>query len=136
MNKITNQFTSIEQVTNQYLINKSKPSGTIQEQNGLSFEEILRKKQQAIPAESSTLKFSKHALNRLEERSIELSDEQVNRLNEGAKKASEKGIKESLVIMDSLAFIVNVKNNTVVTAIDQTTTNENIFTNIDGAVII
>jgi flagellar operon protein len=136
MNKITNQFTSIEQVTNQYLINKSKPSGTIQEQNGLSFEEILRKKQQAIPTEGSTLKFSKHALNRLEERSIELSDEQVNRLNEGAKKASEKGIKESLVIMDSLAFIVNVQNNTVVTAIDQTTTNENIFTNIDGAVII
>ena len=136
MNKITNQFTSIEQVTNQYLANQSKNSGKVLDQSGLSFEEILRRKQQLISTETSTLKFSKHALNRLEERSIELSDEQVNRLNEGAKKASEKGIKESLVIMDSLAFIVNVQNNTVVTAIDQTTTNENIFTNIDGAVII
>lgn len=136
MNKITNQFTSIEQVTNQYLINKPKPSGKVLDQNGLSFEEILRQKQQLKPAETSNLKFSKHASNRLEERAIELSDEQVNRLNEGARKASEKGIKESLVIIDSLAFIVNVQNHTVVTAIDQTTTNENIFTNIDGAVIM
>lgn len=136
MNKITNQFTSIEQVTNQYLTKQTKPSGKVLDQNGLSFEEILRQKQEAIPAELSTLKFSKHATNRLEERAIELSDEQRNRLNEGAKKASEKGIKESLVIIDSLAFIVNVQNRTVVTAIDQTTTNENIFTNIDGAVIM
>lgn len=136
MNKITNQFTSIEQVTNQYLNNQPRPSGKVLEQKGLSFEEILRQKQQLKPAETSNLKFSKHASNRLEERAIELSDEQVTRLNEGARKASEKGIKESLVIIDSLAFIVNVKNHTVVTAIDQTTTNENIFTNIDGAVIM
>ena len=136
MNKITNQFTSIEQITNQYLANQSKNSGKVLDQNGLSFEEILRRKQQLIPAETSTLKFSKHATNRLEERDIELSEDQVNRLNEGAKKASQKGIRESLVIVDSLAFIVNVQNQTVVTAIDQTTTKENIFTNIDGAVII
>jgi len=136
MNKITNQFTSIEQVTNQYLANQSKNSGKVLDQSGLSFEEILRRKQQLISTETSTLKFSKHATNRLEERAIELSEDQVNRLNEGAKKASQKGIKESLVIVDSLAFIVNVQNQTVVTAIDQTTTNENIFTNIDGAVII
>jgi len=136
MNKITNQFTSIEQVTNQYLANQTKNSGKVLDQSGLSFEEILQRKQQLIPTETSTLKFSKHATNRLEERAIELSEDQVNRLNEGAKKASQKGIRESLVIVDSLAFIVNVQNQTVVTAIDQTTTNENIFTNIDGAVII
>ena len=136
MNKITNQFTSIEQVTNQYLANQSKNSGKVLDQSGLSFEEILRRKQQLISTETSTLKFSKHATNRLEERDIELSEDQVNRLNEGAKKASQKGIRESLVIVDSLAFIVNVQNQTVVTAIDQTTTKENIFTNIDGAVII
>ena len=51
-------------------------------------------------------------------------------------KASEKGIKESLVLMDSLAFIVNVPNKTVVTAMDQGESGDNIFTNIDGAVIV
>ncbi len=54
----------------------------------------------------------------------------------GAAKASEKGIKESLVMVDSLAFIVSVPNQTVITAMDQTETDENVFTNIDGAVII
>ena len=54
----------------------------------------------------------------------------------GAAKAGAKGINESLVIVDSLAFIVNVPNQTVITAMDQTETNENVFTNIDGAVIM
>ena len=54
----------------------------------------------------------------------------------GAGKAGAKGIKESLVIVDQLAFIVNIPNRTVVTAMDQAETEENIFTNIDGAVIM
>ena len=59
-----------------------------------------------------------------------------DRLENGVKQASEKGITDSLVLVDSLAFIVNVPNKTVVTAMDQTEANGNIFTNIDGAVII
>lgn len=82
------------------------------------------------------LKFSKHAVNRLSDRKIELSGEQLSRLNEGTKKANAKGIQESLVLVDDLAFIVNVKNNTVITAMDQAETGESVFTNIDGAVII
>lgn len=54
----------------------------------------------------------------------------------GTAKASQKGIRESLVLVDQLAFIVNIPNNTVVTAMQQNETDENIFTNIDGAVII
>jgi flagellar operon protein len=50
--------------------------------------------------------------------------------------ASKKGVCDSLVLVDSLAFIVNVPSRTVVTAMDQTETNSNVFTNIDGAVII
>jgi flagellar operon protein len=82
------------------------------------------------------VKFSKHAANRLTDRNIELTKEQVERLNLGAAKAGEKGINESLVLIDSLAFIVNVPNATVITAMDQTETDENVFTNIDGAVIM
>lgn len=73
---------------------------------------------------------------RLLNRNIQLSQEQKNRLQDGAQKAEAKGIKESLVLMDSLAFIVNIPNRTVVTAMEQGESTEHIYTNIDGAVII
>ena len=131
MNKINNQFTSIEQVTERYLSQRSPEKALNQ---GLSFEEILNQKREN--SESSELKFSKHAAMRLENRNINLSAEQSRRLENGVQKASEKGIKESLVIVDSMAFIVNIPNKTVVTAMEQGESNDSIFTNIDGAVII
>ncbi len=132
MNKISNQFASIEQVTDQYLNRKSTEASY--SESSISFEEILKQKQDVTG--SSELKFSKHASMRLNDRHINLSQEQNERLENGVLKASEKGINESLVILDSLAFIVNVPNRTVVTAIDQSESNDNIFTNIDGAVIV
>ena len=132
MNKITNQFASIEQVTDRYLNRIS--TETAAQENSVSFEDILRQKQ--TTAESQELRFSKHAQGRLNDRHINLSDEQNERLESGVLKASEKGIRESLVILDSLAFIVNVPSKTVVTAMDQSESESNIFTNIDGAVIV
>lgn len=132
MNKISNQFSSIEQVTDQYL--NTKNSSATQASAEVSFEEILKQKQDVT--ENSELKFSKHASMRLENRHISLSQEQSERLETGVLKASEKGINESLVIVDSLAFIVSVPNRTVVTALDQTESDNNVFTNIDGAVIV
>jgi len=124
-------FTSIEKVAGTYLnpAAESKPLGNY---NGASFEEIFKQKIEA----GSELKFSKHASARLDERNIELTEEQSLRLEEGVQKASENGITDSLVLVDTLAFIVNVPNQTVVTAMDQTESEENIFTNIDGAVIV
>lgn len=127
-------FLSIEQLQDQYLNKKTQHSQT-ETGTGLSFRDILNKKTEQT-VETDTLKFSKHAVNRLNDRNIELSKEQLERLSDGSKKAGEKGIQESLVLMDGYAFIVNVPNNTVITAMDQTETNENVFTNIDGAVII
>ena len=75
-------------------------------------------------------------MQRLSNRNIELTSGQVERLKEGTAKAQKKGIKESLVLVDQLAFIVNIPNNTVVTAMDRQDAAENVFTNIDGAVII
>ena len=126
MNPISKQFSSIEQVTGQYLKQKNvtSPSKT----SDVSFEDVLRQQQQ--------LKFSKHASQRLESRNISLSEEQNARLEDGVEQAHAKGIKDSLVLVDSLAFIVNVPSKTVVTAMDQTETQSNIFTNIDGAVIM
>ena len=126
------QFLSMNELQEQYL---KKNVQTVNRANnsGLSFEEIWKQKTGEVTEE---LRFSKHAANRMADRKLTLSEEQMSRLTEGAMKAKEKGIRESLVMVDQLAFIVNVPNNTVITAMDQTQANENIFTNIDGAVIM
>ena len=100
--------------------------------NALSFKEILQSRENES---TSQVKFSKHAANRLNDRNIELTQDQMDRLNQAAAQAGEKGINESLILVDQLAFIVNVPNNTVVTAMDQKDKSNQIFTNIDGAVI-
>ncbi|MCR4787349.1 MAG: flagellar protein [Lachnospiraceae bacterium] len=126
------RFLSIEQLQDQYLSNEKTSSKDTKTSDGLSFKDILSLKSY----EGEGVKFSKHASSRLSTRNIQLSAEQMQRLNEGAAKASMKGIKESLVLVDSLAFIVNVPSNTVITAMDNSETSDNIYTNIDGAVII
>lgn len=134
MNIQKNGYLSIEQLTDRYL-NPPNKTETDRTTDGLSFQEVLQQKT-LRSAESTELRFSKHAAVRLADRNIELSTEQLARLNDGAKKAGQKGIRDSLVIVDELAFIVNVPNHMVVTAMDSTETNENVFTNINGAVII
>ena len=122
---------SIEQMRGQFL-NSGKTAGqNVSNVQGQSFAEILEQKKSA---ETGELKFSKHASERLVSRNIDLSESQKERLNHAVKAAQAKGIKESLVMMDNLAFIVNVRNNTVVTAV--TGGEEKIFSNIDGAVVV
>jgi len=133
MTIINRQFPSIEQAASQYLENSNGSRRATEMQTG-SFADILAKKQDSS-SEVSDLKFSKHAAGRLSERNIELSDSQINRLSAGMQAAGRKGINESLVMVDQLAFIVNVKNQTVITALDGNDSEQNVFTNIDGAVI-
>lgn len=133
MNIQNKGYPSIEQLTDQYL---GRPRGIETRENaaGLTFREVLQQSS-AQKAETGELRFSKHALSRLSDRNITLDTEQLERLQAGAEKAGEKGIRDSLVMVDHLAFIVNIPNRTVVTAMDSTATEENIFTNINGAVI-
>ncbi|MDE6365189.1 MAG: flagellar protein [Lachnospiraceae bacterium] len=135
MNINNSQFLSIEQLQNQYL-KQQKVNSESKAAQGMSFGEILHKQQSQGAQTAESVRFSKHAANRLSDRKIELTNEQLERLNDGTKKAGEKGIRDSLVLVDQLAFIVNTKSNTVITAMDQTEADENIYTNIDGAVII
>ncbi|WP_026660383.1 TIGR02530 family flagellar biosynthesis protein [Butyrivibrio sp. AC2005] len=125
-----NGFLSIEQVQNQYLGQNEKIREKVGVQNS-DFGKILSQ----IENKNEGVKFSKHASNRLSDRNIELTQDQMNRLNNARNQANEKGINESLILVDQLAFIVNVKTSTVVTAMDSQETGSNIFTNIDGAVI-
>lgn len=95
-----------------------------------SFSDILNKKLD----ESSELQFSKHATSRIGGRDIDLTEEQLKRVEEGVKEAGRKGIKDSLVLVDGVALLVNVNSKTVVTAMKGG--GKNVFTNIDGAVIV
>ena len=133
-----NVYSSIEQITGQYLIQKTKESKDAAVSQTISFEDMLRQEWQNSKDTTTdgSLKFSKHAGERLRQRNITLSDDQMARLQDVEKKASDKGIRESLVIMDSLSFIINTKSNTVITAMEQSSDADNIYTNIDGAVII
>ena len=94
--------------------------------NGVSFADTLADKQ--------ALKFSNHAQKRLETRDIMLSDDGLARLTQAVNKAEKRGGRESLVVMDDLAFIVNVKQRLVVTAMDTQNRGEGVFTQIDSVV--
>ncbi len=82
------------------------------------------------------LRFSRHAQERLQSRNIQLSAEDLSRLNQAVSQAREKGSRDSLILMNDLALVVSVKNNTVVTAMDGASLKDNVFTNIDSAVIV
>ena len=124
MQRLNDGYSSISKMASQLINQKSVNRNTSTDSKD-SFEEILNSTQKNS---AESLKFSKHANERLADRNINLSAEQMERLE-----AREKGIQESLVMVDDLAFIVNVKNNTVITAMNDKT--DSIFTNIDGAVI-
>ncbi|MEG0692869.1 MAG: flagellar protein, partial [Oscillospiraceae bacterium] len=79
-----------------------------------SFQSIL---QQKIAA-NTDLTFSKHAANRVMERNVDISESCMLRLNEGVRLAQEKGLNDTLIMVDSTAYIVNAKNGTVITTIN------------------
>lgn len=105
-----------------------KSSENLSEAN--SFQNIFNNKLD----ENTSVHFSKHASMRLNDRNVSLSSEQIKRVESGINKASQKGINDSLVLVDDIALVVNVKNKVVITAMDSK--NDGIFTNIDGAVIV
>lgn len=125
---INNNYSSIEQMAELVKSQKHTAQSLAIENGSKSFREVLDSIQSG-----QELVFSKHANERLQSRNIDLSDSQLERLQTGTKRAGEKGIKESLVMVDDLAFIVNIRNNTVITAVNNS--EDKIFTNIDGAVI-
>lgn len=108
----------------------TKTDSAAKTSTGASFTQLLQQ-------EIAGVKFSQHALQRLNSRKIQLDSSQLDKLGQAIEKAAQKGAKESLVLMnDSLAFVVSVKNKTVITAMDGTAIKDNVFTNIDSAVIV
>ncbi len=135
---MTNKF----QMNNDYLMRKNKIVGNqpVKQQQKpqqnksvpqKSFSEVLNQIEN-----KGEVKFSKHATNRLATRNIELTGAEMTRLNSAVSKASAKGIKEALILMDNKVFIASVQNKTIITASTEEELKDNVFTNIDGAVIV
>jgi len=95
--------------------------------SGPAFADVL--------ARASGVTFSRHALERLQRRGIELGEQTLARLGDGVERAAGKGSRSSVVLVDGTAFVVAVPNRTVVTAVDPEHMREQVFTNIDSAVI-
>lgn len=95
------------------------------------FQQLLQKKISGL----EDLKFSRHARERIQNRQIELKEAHLARLKEAMAKAQIKGARESLILLDDLAFVVSIKNKTVITAVDSDSRRGNVFTNIDSAII-
>lgn len=88
------------------------------------------------PASGQPLTFSGHALKRLESRGIQLSPDDMSKMNAMADKAAAKGAQQSLFMLRDTAMVVSIKNRVVITAVDKDSMRENVFTNIDSAAIV
>lgn len=91
---------------------------------------------QVLAAQTDEIKFSSHARQRMKSRNIKFGDQEMNLLQNAMSKARDKGARDSLILMGDMALVVSVKNNTVITALDGESIKENVFTNIDSAVVI
>lgn len=103
-----------------------------QPQTSTSFRDVLEQEAQ----KTTELSFSRHAAGRVAERGIEISRTGMERLEEGLRMAREKGLNDTLILMDGSAFIVSAQNGTVITAMPSQELNGRVFTNIDGTVIL
>ena len=122
---------NIHRVPSQPLIRQGQSLKTPQSGHKQSFIEQLNK---AIQPQE--LKISKHANDRLQERNIHISDSEWAHITDKVNEAKVKGIKESLVLMDQAALIISAKNSTVITAMDRKEAKDQLFTNIDGTIIL
>ncbi len=99
--------------------------------SGPAFADVLRETQGGPQA----IQFSKHALQRLERRQLEVDGATLGRLGDGLDRAAGKGSRDAVVLVDDTAFVVSVKNRTVITAVGRDQMKDHVFTNIDSAVI-
>jgi len=111
---------------------QSSSQGTRIERDPQAFQSLLKQEL----AKQEGIKFSAHAQSRLLNRQIALTQYDLDRLEQAVGKAAEKGAKESLIVMQDLAFIVSVPNKTVITVTSRDQAKENVFTNIDSTILI
>lgn len=108
---------------------KNVPQGVPKTKPRNEFADVLQR-------ETADVKFSQHALVRMQSRGLRLDPQDLLKLNDAVDRIAQKGARESLVYLNDVALVVSVKNRTVITAMDGSSAKETIFTNIDSAVIL
>lgn len=108
----------------------SQPVQQQKDRQGSDFSAVLNR------VRTNSLNFSKHALQRMDARQIEVSPELMEQMSGAVEKAKSKGVRDALILSGTTAFIVNVPSSTVVTMMNGGEMKDNIFTNIDGAVLL
>lgn len=108
----------------------------IRRSGGADFAACLREQAENSQSKAGQIQFSRHAEQRMVQRGVSLSGENIRDLTQAVERAREKGSKDTVVIGKQGAFIVNVPNNIVVTTITEQEMRQNIFTNIDSAVFM
>lgn len=125
----------IDQIGGAALLRPLEPGGrtlgAAGNNDGQSFAEVLNRNMAA----KGELKISQHAQERLQRRNIQLTGEDYTKIEKAVQTAKEKGSKDSLVLLDNFAFIVSVKNSTIVTAMERQEQAQRVFTNIDSVVL-
>ncbi|KZE65875.1 hypothetical protein AWM68_05715 [Fictibacillus phosphorivorans] len=106
------------------------PKHSKQKEINQSFKSLFNKEL------TNQITVSKHAQKRLQDRNITISEFSWNKISEKIVEAGQKGIKDSLVIMKDVTLVVNAPNQTVITALDRNESTSQIFTNINGAIVI
>jgi len=122
---------TIEQVIQQ--TSRRESIGADLTESAGAFSEAL---QRAVAGGKGSVRFSAHAQRRMATRAIHFGQSQLKRLEQAVDKAASKGGQDSLILMDGLALIVNIRNRTVVTAIDRSSRRKGVFTNIDTVVMM
>ncbi|MFW5999106.1 MAG: TIGR02530 family flagellar biosynthesis protein [Bacillota bacterium] len=128
---------NINGVDGRLLVNrplKEKRDGEAKKTGGKNtpFKKVLAKKLK----EKSGVEFSRHARNRLMSRDIQPGEKELQKLKSAVEKAEEKGARDSLIMVEDVAYVVSVENKTVITALNGDNMRENVFTNIDSAVFM
>lgn len=114
-------------------VSKAAPHAAIG--SGRTFQQYLTESL-AHTAKGTALTFSQHAVNRLRERGISLEPAQIERLESAVQKAASKGARESLILMDNVAYVVSIVNRKIITAVDDGNMKNHVFTNIDSAIFV
>ena len=100
------------------------------------FKELLNSQIENKKPLHGGINLSSHAAQRLQERKIDFNGEEYAKVKKAMAQLKEKGGQNSLIISDKAAYIVDVKNNKVVTAVDKESMMSNVFTKIDSTVFI
>lgn len=95
-----------------------------------SFKDILNQKL----AQDEGFKISNHAAERI--KGMNLDEQDMKKLDEGIKRAEEKGCKNSVLLYRDVAFVASIENRTIITAVQKERAKENIFTNIDSVLFL